>query len=50
MEKFKQACFTHMFDWEFETKKEYQMRVNILSSKRSATLSQCSFRRMYKGK
>ena len=23
----KQACFTHMFDWEFETKKECQMRL-----------------------
>ena len=23
----KQACFTHMFDWEFETKRECQMRL-----------------------
>ena len=23
----KQACFTHMFDWEFETKQECQMRL-----------------------
>ena len=22
-----QACFTHMFDWEFETKRECQMRL-----------------------
>ena len=23
----KQECFTHMFDWEFETKRECQMRL-----------------------
>ena len=23
----KQACFTHMFDWKFETRKECQIRL-----------------------
>ncbi len=29
----KQGCFTHMFDWEFETKKQCQMRLFQYKSK-----------------
>ena len=32
----KQGCFTHMFDWEFETKKQCQMRLFQYKSKISS--------------
>ena len=43
----KQACFTHMFDWEFETKREMSDETDLLSGKRITTLSQHCIRRMY---